>query len=106
VIDTWWRDVHAPDMLAVPGVLAALRFRSLLHDGRSLVLFLLDEDPAGVLARVPEHRARWQAAGRTPSPGGASKALFNGPYRSLAPLGAVDGWCGASTESTTTISAS
>jgi hypothetical protein len=87
VIADWYRDVHAPDVLAVPGFSAALRFASAQHDNRHLVLFLLDDEPARAVRTVRTHVPDWRAAGRTPSPGGAAKSIFNGPFRALPPLG-------------------
>jgi hypothetical protein len=87
IVDHWYEHVHAPDVLTVPGVAVALGFRS--HERETsmahLVLFLLDEPPeialAHILRRVPE----WRASGRSPSPGGASRSLFHGPFVKLSP---------------------
>jgi hypothetical protein len=91
VVADWYRDVHAPDVLAVEGFAAALRFVSCDHDGRHLVLFLLDTDPAVAVRAVRSEVGRWRELGRTPSPGGASRAIVNGPYRVLPPVGAGHG---------------
>jgi hypothetical protein len=83
----WYRTVHAPDVLEVPGFAVALRFASVQNAGRHLVLFLLDDEPAKAVRNVRTHVPEWRAAGRTPSPGGAARSVFNGPFRALPPLG-------------------
>ena len=77
-IATWYHDIHAPDVLEVPGFAAALRFTSLDTDGRHLVVFLLDDEPAeavrAIQARVPD----WRAQGRTPAPAARRKQSSTG----------------------------
>jgi hypothetical protein len=86
-VDRWYADVHFPDLLDVPGVLAAMRFSRFdtPDEGRFLSLYLLEGDPARVAAdwasRGPDLRAR----GRMPSPRG-SRPLFLGPFRRIKPL--------------------
>ena len=92
IVADWYRDMHAPDMLAVRGVFGALRFSSVDNVARHLVLFLLDNEPAEVLRDVRRAVADWRATGRTPAPGNASRSVFNGPFRTLAPLGRRGIW--------------
>ena len=80
-VQRWYEEVHAPDLLDVPGVAAAMRFSHVMSEGRYMNLYLLDGDPPEVAAEVNARRERWQAQGRLPSPGGASKAQFFSPYR-------------------------
>lgn len=83
VIAEWYRDIHAPDALEVAGFAVALRCVSADTPGRHLVVFLLDSDPAESIAAIQRAVPRWREQGRTPSPGGASRALFNGPFARL-----------------------
>jgi hypothetical protein len=92
IVADWYRDIHAPDMLAVDGVFGAVRFSSVDQVGRHLVLFLLDNEPSDVMRAVQAAVPDWRATGRTPSPGNASRSVFNGPFRSLPPLGRRGIW--------------
>ena len=87
-IAAWYRDIHAADVLAVDGVIGAVRFVARDLDepmaGEHLVVFLLDDVPEVAMARVRERVAGWRDVGRTPSPGRASKAVFNGPFLRFA----------------------
>jgi hypothetical protein len=80
VIADWYLTIHAPDALLVGGFLAALRMTSLETPGRHLVIFLLDDEPAECIRRIREAVPEWRSRGRTPSPGGASRAVVNGPF--------------------------
>lgn len=83
-IGAWYRDIHAPDVLGVEGVAGCVRFvvpdTATYRAGEHLVVFVLNDDPELVMQRVRAEVANWRAAGRTPSPGRASRALFNGPF--------------------------
>ncbi|MEO5838436.1 MAG: hypothetical protein ABIQ73_02880 [Acidimicrobiales bacterium] len=83
VIADWYSTTHAPDALLVGGFLAALRMTSLETPGRHLVIFLLDDEPAECIRRIREAVPDWRSRGRTPSPGGASRAVVNGPFALL-----------------------
>ncbi|MEO8696732.1 MAG: hypothetical protein ABI658_24695 [Acidimicrobiales bacterium] len=83
VIADWYMTTHAPDALLVGGFLAALRMTSLETPGRHLVIFLLDDEPAECIRRIREAVPEWRSRGRTPSPGGASRAVVNGPFARL-----------------------
>lgn len=85
-VDRWWADVHAPDLLSVPGVLAAMRLSRFEPpgEGRYMNLYLLDQDPPTVAAEIAKRSPQWRAAGRG-SPGGASHPIFGSPYRLLVP---------------------
>jgi hypothetical protein len=80
-VDRWYRQIHAPDTLTVPGAVAATMLRSAEpgREGRNLVIFTLKDDPATVVAGVGARLPDWRSAGRAPSPGRASKPLFTGP---------------------------
>jgi hypothetical protein len=80
VVADWYEEIHAPDALEVAGFDRALRFTSEERDRRHLVMFFLVDDPATCIERVRAVIPAWRAAGRTPSPGGASKGLVNGPF--------------------------
>ena len=80
VIADWYLTTHAPDALLVDGFLVALRMTSLETPGRHLVIFLLDDEPAECIRRIREVVPVWRSRGRTPSPGGASRAVVNGPF--------------------------
>ena len=84
----WYTEVHIPDLLSVPAIVAALRFEDVdpEHEGRTLHLFLTQEDPGAAVREIQEHRPRWVEQGRTPYPDGASRTLFAGPYRLITPL--------------------
>ncbi|MEV0358288.1 hypothetical protein AB0H71_19790 [Nocardia sp. NPDC050697] len=51
----WYTEVHIPEMLAIPGVVAAERHRLVRggpDEGRYLSVFTLEGDPAVVLAEL------------------------------------------------------
>jgi hypothetical protein len=80
-VDRWYREIHAPDTLTVPGTVTATLLRSAeaRRQGRNLVIFTLDDDPRTVVAGIGARLPVWRSAGRTPSPGRASQPLFTGP---------------------------
>jgi len=71
----WWREVHLPDLFAVPGVLAALRGDPVEGDDDHVVHVILCEDPplevmegidaalryAGAIGRYPAYRDAYVA---------------------------------------------
>lgn len=87
-VDSWYDQIHLPDIVETPGFLAALRLLPVSPEkqGRFINIFLLDETPAKALAafrqRVPGLRDR----GRLSSPGKSVRLLFGGPYQPLVPL--------------------
>ncbi len=86
-VDRWFREVHAPDLLGVNGVIAAMRFaRADGPGGRYANVYLLEGDPPETVLdlqrRTPELRER----GRVPAPGGASQILFQGVFRPVLPM--------------------
>jgi hypothetical protein len=85
--DRWYEEVHFPDLLDVPGVLAALRLSrfEMPDEGRFMSLYLLDGDPATVAAEWAARRRDLVARGRMPSPD-SSRSLFFAPYRRVTPL--------------------
>ncbi len=85
-VDRWFREIHAPDLLGVPGFVAAMRFSRFDGvEGRYMNLYLLDGEPTAAVRALEKHRERWMAQGRSPSPGGASKILFSSAYRYVVP---------------------
>ncbi len=64
----WWRDVHLPDLLTVPGVLGAMRGDPVDADDDHLVHVILCEDaPRDVMARVDAALRYAGASGRYPA---------------------------------------
>ena len=84
----WWDDVHLPDLFAIDGVLAAMRFDPVGDAAPELVLhvLLLDADPAAVMPRIDESRRFAGATGRYPPHGGVYEPLAFLPYRAVQPL--------------------
>ena len=84
----WWRETHLVDLLAVEGVLAAMRFDSIQDDEQDLLLhvLLLEDDPAVVMERIERRCATARPLGRYPAHGGAYESLAVLPYRLIAPL--------------------
>jgi hypothetical protein len=84
----WWRDTHLVDLLAVEGVLAAMRFESILDDEQDLLLhvFLLEDDPAVVMERFEAALRYSVPLGRYPAHGGVYESAAMLPYRLIAPL--------------------
>jgi hypothetical protein len=84
----WWRTVHLVDLLAVPGVLAALRFDPLGAGEQDLVahILLCSDDPLDVMARVAQARRFLRAIGRYPAHGGQYEQLAFLPYRTIVPF--------------------
>jgi hypothetical protein len=83
----WWDDVHCPDLLAVDGVLAIMRFAPAARVADDLVLHvvLLDADPLVAMAGI-DHAMRYASAiGRFPPHGGAYEPLAFLPYRNIVP---------------------
>ncbi len=87
VVNEWFREVHAPDVMAIPGVVNAMRFSRFDKPEleRYLNLYMLDGDPAQVVEGVKAARESWIQKGTSPSPGGASVPLFNSPYQLIHP---------------------
>jgi hypothetical protein len=84
----WWRDTHLVDLLAVEGVLVAMRFDSVEAAESELLLhvLLLEDDPAVVMPRI-EGALRYGAAlGRYPAHGGVYESIAFLPYRTIVPF--------------------
>ena len=84
----WWRDTHLVDLLAVEGVLAAMRFDAVEAGEQDLLLhvLLLEHDPAVVMSRI-EGALRYSGAlGRYPAHGGVYESIAFLPYRVILPL--------------------
>lgn len=86
-VDEWFRDVHAHDVMAIPGVVNAMRFSRFDKPelGRYLNLYMLDGDPAQVAQGVQAARQGWIEKGTSPSPGNASTPVFSSSYRFIYP---------------------
>lgn len=84
----WWRDTHLVDLLAVEGVLAAMRFDPVEggEDDLLLHVFLLRDDPAVVMPRVEGALRYGGELGRYPAHGGVYESLAFLPYRRVVPL--------------------
>ncbi len=84
----WWRDTHLVDLLALEGVLAAMRFESIQDDEQDLLLhvFLLEDDPAVVMERIEAALRYSTPLGRYPADGGVYESIAMLPYRLIAPL--------------------
>ena len=86
-VDQWFRDVHAPDLLEVHGVTAAMRFSRVdLPPGRYANVYLLEDDPLETKRDLDRRIPDWQARGRSPAPGGSSQVLFQSVYRPVVPM--------------------
>ncbi len=91
-VNEWFAEAHSKDLLAVPGVVAAMRLEAHAEfgtgaekAGRYMNLYLLDEDPVKTVAEIQKAREGWVARGTSPAPGGASNVLFQSPYRYVTP---------------------
>jgi hypothetical protein len=85
----WWRETHLVDLLAIEGVLAAMRLDPPpdLGDQDLLIHVLLCEhDPAVVMPRVEQVLRYKSATARYPAYGGVYESLAMLPYRSIVPL--------------------
>ena len=84
----WWRETHLVDLLALEGVLAAMRFESIQDDESDLLLhvFLLEDDPAVVMERFAAALRYSTPLGRYPADGGVYESIAMLPYRLIAPL--------------------
>jgi hypothetical protein len=84
----WWDDVHLPDLFAVDGVLAALRFDPVGDADPDLLLhvLLLEHDPTAVMPRIDDTRPFALATSRYPPHGAAYEPLAFLPYRIVQPL--------------------
>ncbi|HXY92136.1 MAG TPA: hypothetical protein VEP49_06635 [Acidimicrobiia bacterium] len=84
----WWDRTHLVDLLAVDGVLAALRFDAVDAPARDLLLhlLLLEDDPTTVMPRIRGALRYGEATGRYPAYGGVYESVAFLPYRSIVPL--------------------
>ena len=85
---SWWDGTHLVDLLAVPGVLGALRFRSEDPAQANLVLHLLlcDDVTADVMVRIDDALRYHRAQGRFPAHGGVYEPMAFLPYDRIVPL--------------------
>lgn len=86
-VGRWFREVHAPDVLSVPGAVAAMRFvRFEAPDrGRFLHLYLLDGNPADVWQEMGKVREQWAARGHLPYNQEQQQIQWVSPYNSVVP---------------------
>jgi hypothetical protein len=84
----WWDTTHLPDLLAVPGMLAALRMEPVSSDDQSLLLHLLlcEDRPASVMEEIQLARRSERSTGRYPSHGGVYEEIAFLPYERIVPL--------------------
>ena len=86
-VDQWFRDTHAPDLLEVDGVIAAMRFSRVdMPPGRYVNVYMLEGDPLETQRDLSRRIPDWQARGRSPAPGGSSQILFQSVYRPVIPM--------------------
>jgi hypothetical protein len=91
-VDSWWREVHGPDVLQVPGFLAGIRLHGIATGAsergpgvRALNLYLLDCHPPEAIRAMGQRIPEWKARGRLASPGGPASILWNCPYQRWRP---------------------
>jgi hypothetical protein len=85
----WWRDTHLPDLFAVPGVIAAMRFEPVAGDpdeASMLHMLLCDEPVADVMAAIEESKRYTRAIGRFPAHAGVYEPTAFLPYDRIVPL--------------------
>lgn len=85
----WWRDTHLPDLFAVPGVFAALRFDPVAgdpNDDAILHVLMCDEPVADVMAAIEESKRYTRAIGRFPAHGGVYEPIAFVPYDRIVPF--------------------
>lgn len=87
-VNEWYRDVHAVDLLDVPGIAATMRYHRHGQADAShyMNLYLLDGDPVDVVQEIAKRRPEWQSNGRTAPVGTISFPYYQGAYRTIAPL--------------------
>ena len=87
-VNEWYRDVHAVDLLEVPGIAATMRYHrhESPDEGHYMNLYLLDGDPVGVVQEIGRRRPEWERSGRMPLVGTASFPYYQSAYRAIAPL--------------------
>jgi len=85
---TWWEQSHVPDLMAVPGLLAAMRFEGVdASQSEQLLHVLLCEDPPElVMAGIEQVKRTKRATGRYPAFGGVYESLAFLPYQRVIPL--------------------
>ena len=84
----WWDATHLVDLLAVEGVLAALRLDPVADDDQDLLLhvLLLEVDPAVAMSRIDRALRYAKSVGRYPAHGGVYESSALLPYRTIVPL--------------------
>jgi hypothetical protein len=85
----WWRDTHLPDLFAVPGVFAALRFDPVAGDPNEdtmLYMIMCDEPVADVMVAIEESKRYTRAIGRYPSHKGVYEPIAFLPYDRIVPF--------------------
>ncbi len=85
----WWDEFHYPDMLSVPGWLAALKFEPVGEEGlgKFMHLFLLDRPPEEAHVELQKVVQGWRRAGRSPSPNGIYRRSIAAPFALVTPNG-------------------
>ena len=87
----WYTDIHSPDILTVPGVVAGTRYQLASQSdpsvakpdhGKYLAIWEIDaEDPADVVANIWKGAREWAAAGRG---GPGLDLVYHAVYASMA----------------------
>jgi hypothetical protein len=84
---SWWERTHLPDLLAVPGVLAAIRANPVsTEDEHILHVILCEESPKEVMPRIAAAMRYAGAVGRFPAHKGVYQPEAFLPYERVVPL--------------------
>lgn len=84
---TWWNEIHEPDLLAVPGVVALLRGEPADGDPDLLIHLVLCEDSVrAVVPQVARLRRRLEITGRYPPYDESYVDIAFLPYERIVPL--------------------
>jgi hypothetical protein len=83
----WWRTTYLVDLLALPGILGALRLDPTVAAEADLTMHVLlcSDDPAIVMTRIADAQRYLRAIGRYPAFGGLYEPLAFLPYRTIVP---------------------
>jgi hypothetical protein len=85
----WWRDTHLPDLFAVPGVFAALRFDPVAGDPNEdsmLYVIMCNEPVSDVMVAIEESKRYTRAIGRFPAHNGVYEPIAFLPYDRIVPF--------------------
>ena len=85
--EDWWRTTYLVDLLALPGILGALRLEPVdaAEGDLTMHVLLLSDDPGVVMVRIADAQRYLRAMGRYPAFGGVYEPLAFLPYRTIVP---------------------